>query len=140
MTTYAKLRSQVDALCRKYAAELEVYRLGKVTRQFCDEMAETLTGPETVTVEDSAEMDDTVVRTESGPPKPLLDWNKELFQRIKDRGYGHRQKRLMAVYNYLKRCLKDRLLPRSRDVLRALLPKAAVRGLIPRYLEDAVSF
>ena len=40
--TFSQLRTQVDALCRKYATELEVYRLRFLALDFCDEMAVTM--------------------------------------------------------------------------------------------------
>ena len=52
-------------------------------------------------------------------------------------GYGPRS--LPAVQNYLTRCLQElHVIPQPREVLRALLPNAAARGLIPRTIEDPV--
>ena len=36
--TFSQLRSQVDALCRKYAAELEVFRLRPLVHEFCEDV------------------------------------------------------------------------------------------------------
>ena len=119
MTTFAQLRSQVDALLRKYAKEIEVYRLGKVSAEFCDEVADAQFNPK------------------SGPVKEPFDWAFVLFKRMAERGY--RSRNLPAIQNYLKRCLHElRVVPQPREVLRALLPKAAARGLIPRTVEDPV--
>ena len=97
--TLSRIRSQVEALCRKYATELEVYRLGKVTVEFCNELAEAL------------------LRPKSGPAKAPWDWNRVLLGRMRDRGfstqYRFRPGRIMAVHDYLKRCpVERRVLPR----------------------------
>ena len=116
MATYAQLRSRVDALMRKYAAELKLYRLRPVAADFCDEMAATVTG-------------------DNRPPaKPLTAWGLLLIRRIQDRGY--RPGDLGILLRYLETCGKRRVLPQANDVLRALFPKAAGRGLIPRTLQE----
>ena len=43
--TLSRLRSQVDALCRKYATGLAVHRLSRVAVEFRDEMCDALTRP-----------------------------------------------------------------------------------------------
>ena len=117
--TLSQIKAQVEALCRKYAKELELYRLGKVSSEFCDEVADALTNPK------------------SGPVKDPFDWVSVLFKRMAKRGYGPRS--LPAVQNYLSRCLQElHVIPQPREVLRALLPNAAARGLIPRTVEDPV--
>ena len=70
MATYARLRSQVDSLMRKYATELKLYRLRPVAADFCDEMAAAVTGGITTL-----------------QAKPLTDWGVLLIRRIQDRGY-----------------------------------------------------
>ena len=103
----------MDALCRKYATELKAYRLGKVTAKFCDEVSDAL------------------IKPKSGPTREPFDWAIVLFKRMAERGYNAR--RLPAVEGYLRRCLHDlRVLPQGSELLRALLPKAAARGLISR--------
>ncbi len=117
--TLSQIRSQIEALLRKYATEVEVYRLDKVTAEFCDEVADALINPK------------------SGPVKDPFDWASVLFKRMAKR--GHHARNLTALQNYLSRCLQERrVLPQAREVLRALLPKAAERGLIPRTIEDPV--
>ena len=113
--TYNQLRTQVDALCRKFATELEAYRLRPLVQDFCDEMADAVTGDK------------------PGPVLPLMDWVQVLFRRMTGRGF--RPHNLMALCGYLERCLDGRVLPQPNDVLRTLLPKAAQRGLVPRSLE-----
>ena len=117
--TLSQLKAQVEALCRKYATELEALRLGRVAVEFCDEMSEALLKPR------------------SGPPREHMDWTQALFRKMSDRGF--RPRRLPAVEGYLKRCLNElRAFPQSSEVLRALLPRAAARGLVPRPPEDPV--
>ena len=116
MATYAQLRSRVDALMRKYATELKLYRLRPVAADFCDEMAATVTGDK------------------RPPAKPLTDWGLLLIRRIQDRGYRHGD--LGILLRYLETCVKRRVLPQANDVLRALFPRAAGRGLIPRTLQE----
>ena len=43
--TLSQIKAQVEALCRKYAKEIELYLLGKVSAEFCDEVADALTNP-----------------------------------------------------------------------------------------------
>ena len=116
MATYARLRSQVDSLMRKYATELKLYRLRPVAADFCDEMAAAVTGDK------------------RPPAKPLTDWGLLLIRRIQDRGY--RPGDLGILLRYLETCVKRRVLPQANDVLRALFPKAAGRSLIPRTLKE----
>ena len=116
MATYAQLRSRVDALMRKYSTELKLYRLRPVAVDFCDEMTAAVTG-------------------DNHPPaKPLTDWGLLLIRRIQDRGY--RPGDLGILLRYLGTCVKRRVLPQANDVLRALFPKAAGRGLIPPTLQE----
>ena len=110
--TYSQLRNQVDALCRKYATELKLYRARGLAHQFCDEMAAAVTG------------------VNPGPKLPLLDWAKVLCNRLTERRI--RVKGFVGLYCYLERCLDRRVLPQVNDVLRSLFPEAARRGLIPR--------
>ena len=114
--TFASLRRQVDTLCRKYAAELEVYRLRTPALEFCDEMAEAVTGEK------------------KGPKKPPLEWAL-LFGRKMQNG-GFRLRSFNGLIRYIERCLERRVLPQLSDLLRAILPKAAARGLIPRSIQQ----
>ena len=122
--TFSQLRTQVDALCRKYATELEVYRLRLLALDFCDEMAVTM--PKT-------KVPDKI------PARSLLllEWARILLKRMIDRGF--RVKNFLDFHNYLERCLDRRVFPQASEVLRNLLPKAAERGLIPRS-DQPVSF
>ena len=113
--TFSQLRTQVDALCRKYAAELEAYRLRPLAQELCDEMAGSVTG------------------NKPGPKLPILDWAMLLQRRMAARGF--RPRNFPALHDYLARCLDRRVLPQANDILRSLLPNAAQRGLIPRSLE-----
>ena len=113
--TFTQIRTQVDALCRKYATELEVYRARSLALEFCDEMAAAVTG------------------SKPGPERSLMEWAQLLLQRMADIGSRHRN--LLPLHNYLERCLDRRTLPQVNDVLRSLMPKAAARGLIPRSIQ-----
>ena len=114
--TFSQLRTQVDALCRKYATELEVYRLRLLAFDFCDEMAVTM--PKTKV-------------PDKNPARSLLllEWARILLKRMIDRGF--RVKNFLDFHNYLECCLDRRVFPQASEVLRNLLPKAAERGLIP---------
>ena len=123
--TLSQIKAQVEALCRKYAPQLEVYRLSKVAVKFCDEMHDALTNPK------------------SGPVKDAWDWNRVLLQRMRERRfnieYRFRPRRIMAVHDYLKHCLeKLHVLPQAAEILRRLLLESAARGLIPRPIEDPI--
>ena len=117
--TFTQLRTQVDALCRKYASELEIYRARPLVLEFCDEMAESVSG------------------SKPGPARPLLKWAQLLLGRMADRGF--RDRNHGPLQRYLESCLDKRVLPQVNDVLRSLMPKAAQRGLIPRSIQP-VSF
>ena len=118
--TLSQLRTQVDALCRKYATQLEVYRLRPLAQEFCDEMTDAVIGPE------------------PGPKLSLLDWIQILIKRggrIRHPPSAIRPLAFAACTNYLQDYLDRRVFPQANDVLRSLLPKAAQRGLIPRSLQ-----
>ena len=123
--TLSQIKAQVEALCRKYAPQLEVYRLSKMAVKFCDEMHDALTNPK------------------SGPVKDAWDWNRVLLQRMRERRinteFRFSPRRIMAVHDYLKHCLeKLHVLPQAVEILRKLLPESAARGLIPRSIEDPI--
>ena len=110
--SFSRLRTQVDTLMRKYAIELEAYRLRPLAQEFCDEMA------------------DSVTVNKDAPKLSLLEWTQVFAKRMISRGF--RGQHLLDLHDYLKRCLDRRVLPQANDVLRRLLPKAEERGLIPR--------
>ena len=110
--TFAQLRSQVNTLMRKYDTELQLYRATPLALELCDQMADAVT---------------------PGRPNPKLscnDWAWNLFQRL--RGRGIHVKSHTGLYDYLSDCLERLILPQLNNVLRALFPKAAGLGLIPR--------
>ena len=110
--TFAQIKRQVDALCRKYAAELAIYRARTLALELCDRMADSV--------------------TPGMPRKPMQcsDWALLLFRRLRERGV--RVKSWFRLSAYLEDCLDRLLLPQVNNVLRALFPEAAKRGLIPR--------
>ena len=123
--TLSQIKSQVEALCRKYATELAAYRINKTAVGFCDEVYDALTNPK------------------SGPVKDALDWNRLLLKRIKERRFSieylFRPRDITAVRDYLEHCLeKLHVLPQAGEIVRKLLPWAAAQGLIPRTVEDPV--
>ena len=110
--TFAQIKRQVDALCRKYVTELAVYHARPLALELCDQMADAVT---------------------PGRPKKTMqcnDWAWILFQRLRERGI--RAKTWFRLSNYLEDCLDRLLLPQVNNVLRTLFPEAARRGLIPR--------
>ena len=110
--TFTQLRNQVDALCRKYAAELEIYRARPLALEFCDEITNAVTG------------------SDPAPKLAPLKWVQVLLQRFTRRGLRFRS--FKGLFDYLQRCLNGLLLPQVNGVLRSLFPKARDRGLIPR--------
>ena len=114
--TVSELRRRVDALCRKYATELRIYRLRRLALEFCDEMAEAVQNPK------------------PEKPRSITDWAKLLFDRAKERNV--RLKTFVHLASYLEKCLEKRVLPQVNDVLRSLLPREAAKGLIPRSVPD----
>ena len=118
--TLSQIRRLVDSLMLKYAGVLEVYRLRPVAQQLCDDMTTAVTGKK------------------RGRPRPIQEWGEIFFQRTQERGL-----RIMGrahLDSYLNRCLERRVLPQANEVLRALLPKAVRRGLIPRDFREPVPF
>ena len=110
--TFARLRSQVDSLMRRYTTELEIYRATPLALELCDQMADAVT---------------------PGRPNPALtcdDWAFNLFKKLRDRGI--RVKGHVRLCDYLNECLGKLLLPQISDVLRSLFPAAADRGLVSR--------
>ena len=118
--TLSQIRRLVDSLTLKYADELEVYRLRPVAQQFCDDMTRAVTG------------------RKRGRPRSIPEWGNIFFQRTQERGL-----RIMGrahLDSYLNQCLESRVLPQANEILRALLPKAVRRGLIPRAIQEPVPF
>ena len=68
-----------------------------------------------------------------GPVLPVLDWPLILFRHSKNRSI--RVRGCAPLYDYLEQCRQRRVLPSVSDVLRSLLPKTALGGLIARSLE-----
>ena len=110
--TFTQLRNQVNTLMHKYDTQLQLYRAAPLALELCDQMADAVT---------------------PGRPNPELtcdDWAFNLFRKLRDRDIrvrGH-----VRLHDYLDECLSKLYLPQLNNVLRALFPKAAQRGLIPR--------
>ena len=118
--TFSQIRRLVDSLMLKYADEVEVYRLQPVAQQFCDDMANAVTGKK------------------RGRRRSIDEWAEIFFRRVRERGL--RLQGLAHLDRYLNQCLECRVLPQVNEVLRALLPRAVRRGLIPRPVQDPVPF
>ena len=119
--TLSQIRRLVDSLMLKYADEVEVYRLGPVAQQFCDDMANAVTGKK------------------RGRRRSIHEWAEIFFKRVRERGLRPQQG-LAHLAGYLERCLDRRVLPQASELLRQLLPRASRRGLIPRAIEKPVPF
>ena len=118
--TFNQIRRLVETLKRKYADELEVYRLQPVAQRFCDDMANAV----------PAKSRDAAVPWTNGP-KSSSGGSRNAASRLQ--GLAH-------LSSYLERCLDRRVLPQASEILRQLLPQAARRGLIPRSVEKPVPF
>ena len=99
-----QIRSRINALRRKMALEISVVRLRPVADDFCLEWS--------VAVSDR--------RT---PPD-----DHTFIRRVVDAGF--RLPTFMAAHRYLTRCLTENIVPGCEHLLGALLPWAAVRGLV----------
>ena len=119
--TLSQIRRLIDSLMLKYADEVEVYRLRPIAQQFCDDMANAVTGKK------------------RGRRRSLDEWTEIFFRRVRERGLNS-QNGLAHLSGYLEHCLELRVLPQASELLRQLLPRAARRGLIPRSIEKPAPF
>ena len=115
-----QIRRLVDSLKHKYADELEVYRLQPVAQKFCDDLANAVTGKK------------------RRRPRSTHEWAEIFHKRVQERGL--RPPPRVHLHSYLERCLDLRVLPQASGLLRDVLPSAAGRGLIPRSIQEPVSF
>ena len=118
--TIPQIRRLVDSLMHKYADEVEAYRLMPVAQQFCEDLARAVTGKK------------------PGRPRSIGEWTRIFLRRAQERSL--RLQGLDYLNDYLDRCLDLRVLPQANELLRALLPMAARRGIIPRALEAPIPF
>ena len=118
--TLSQIRRLIDSLMLKYADEVEVYRLQPVAEQFCDDMANAVTGKK------------------RGRRRSIDEWTEIFFKRARERGL--RLQGLAHLAGYLEYCLDLRVLPQASEVLRELMPRAARLGLIPRSIQEPVPF
>ena len=119
--TIPQIRRLIDSLMLKYADEVEVYRLQPVAQEFCDDMANAVTG------------------RKRGRRRSLDEWAEIFFKRVRERGLNPQQG-LAHLSGYLERCLDRRVLPQASELLCELMPGAARRGLIPRSVEAPIPF
>ncbi len=107
-----RLRNRIEALERKLALPLAAVRLRPLAEQFCNEWD--------------------VAR---GDHKPLPE-SHPFIQRIA--GHGFRLNTFMALRNYIERCRKKGEFPQPREIVNALLPRAAALGFVQaRFSSDA---
>ena len=120
--TLSQIRRLIDSLMLKYADEVEVYRLRPVAEQFCDDMANAVTGKK------------------RGRRRSIDEWTEIFFRRVRERGLNPQQG-LAHLASYLERCLELRVCcPRPANSCANCCPGAARRGLIPRAIEEPVPF
>ena len=119
--TMPEIKRLVNRLWRIYADEIEVNELRPVVQEFCENMADAVTGER------------------RGRRRTLDEWAQIFFKRVQERRL-RTDRGIATLCDYLDRCLDQRVLPRTADILRELLPKAARRGLIPRCLTPPVPF
>ncbi len=122
--SFSTLRRQVDALLLKYATKVQIYRLCPHALDLCDEMTEAVTGP--------------ITTPPKSVPKSVMAWASDFFRRLRE--HGLRLWDFIPLADYLDECLQRRVLPQVNNVLRSILPKAAAKGLIPRYIGEPVPF
>ena len=108
MNGLSGLRRRVDALLRKYAREVAVVRLRRLTSEFSLQW--------------------TVAIADRQPPPDTHPF----ILRVADAGF--RLTTFMAAHHYLERCRSQNTLPDSYKLLRALLPW--YRSIIPDYVSD----
>ncbi len=99
-----QIRSRINALRRKMALEISVVRLRPLADDFCLQWS--------VAVSDR---------------RPAPD-DHTFIRRVADAGF--RLPTFMAAHRYLTRCLTENIVPGVEHLLGALLPWAAVRGLV----------
>ncbi len=130
----ASLRSRVNALSRQLIVPLNVVRLRPIAEQYCDEWAYAMgegSEPPPCTQADPKPAGKT--------PAPLGARRRNrprvsavpLFRRITDAGY--RLPATTELYRYTQTCRLERTCPQPNEMLRLLLPKAVVWGLLPRF-------
>ena len=112
------LRRRVDALKRQLAIPLAVVRLRPLADEFCHQWAIAL--DQDKEPPPSTSMD----ALNSGDTK-----SKTFANRVVEAGY--RLSTFSALQHYTRSCRERRILPQPNEILRNLLPKAAVLGLIP---------
>ena len=113
--TFHQARRLVDSLMRKYADELEVYRLQPVAQKFCDDMTNAVTGKK------------------RGRRRSIGEWAEIFFKRARERGLRPQQG-LAHLASYLERCLERRVLPQaSRNPPRTAAPGRPPRPNPPRH-------
>ena len=97
--TLSQIRSQVDALCRKYHRELAIYRAAKLANEI-------------------SRLWMIAVANKQPKPDPFSCVRKFVEA-------GFRLRTYMAFQNYLQRCIDDERFPEVRAIATTLLPWTA---------------
>ena len=101
--TLSQIRNSVDALCRKYAPELALYRARGLASEFCLQYA--------VAVADR---------------KPAPETHPFIKRIV---GHGLLLTTFMALNNYLERCRRESRIPECSEIVHCLLPWSRNSGL-----------
>ena len=98
MMTLSQIREEVNALKRKYAKEIAIYKMRRVSEEIYNDYARA-------------------VGDRQDPPKPL-----EIISRISKKGF--RLKTWIHLHNYLEKVREEGDIPEPRRIVLALLPWA----------------
>ena len=98
MLTLNQIKKEVDALKRKYAKEIAIYRLRRVSEEIYNDYARA-------------------VGDRQDPPKPL-----EIIRKIADQGF--RLTTWIHLHNYLEKVREEGDIPEPRRIVLALFPWA----------------
>ena len=104
--TLSQIRSQVDALCRKYHRELAIYRATRVASEI-------------------AQLWMIAVANRQPKPRPFFCVRKFVEA-------GFRLTTYMEFQNYLQRCIDEDRFPEIRPIITTLLPWTANRPWLHR--------
>ena len=98
MYTLSQIRSGINALRRKYAREIAIYRLRQLAEELCDQWA-------------------VAVADKQPAPEPHT-----LIRRVNRGRFNCYDS--MGLHHYLQRCRRENRCPQPKDFVRSLLPWA----------------
>ena len=112
-------RRRINALERKLAIPLAVVRMRPIAQKYCEQWEIAVAeGNEPPPATHAEAMD-----SENKTAKSLIELIAEA---------GFRLSTWMSLAHHIQRCRQQREYPHYNDILRYLLPKAAVMGFIPK--------